>query len=147
MKKIESVALIILSSLLLTPILVHAESSPNMIKYAKLYADSTGITHFKDEQISFGEPNADGARFTPLTLATQVGHLLLPVNFKADWHPAPRKQWIFVLTGTVEVEAQDGEIRQLSSGSIAFVEDTIGKGHQTRNVGDEPVLIAWVPVD
>ena len=59
-----------------------------------------------------------------------------------DWHPAPRRQWIFILSGTLEVEVQDGEVRQFPSGSILFVEDTTGKGHKTRVVGGAAVLAA-----
>jgi quercetin dioxygenase-like cupin family protein len=63
-----------------------------------------------------------------------------------DWHPAPRRQWLFVLSGTLEVEVQDGEVRQFQVGSIIFVEDTEGKGHKTRVVGKEAFVAAVVPV-
>lgn len=133
--------------LILVPTAVHSQESRDSINYVRLYADSAGVTHFMDEKIELGDPMPLGVRTTAFTSATQVGHLLIPSGFDQDWHPAPRRQWIYVLSGTLEVEAQDGEKREFLVGSIFFVEDTTGKGHQTRNLGEEDVLIAWVPID
>jgi hypothetical protein len=37
------------------------------------------------------------------------------------------------LTGEVEFETSDGDIRRLPAGSVVLVEDTTGKGHITRH--------------
>lgn len=123
-----------------------SQSASNLISYARVTSDNAGVTHFVDEQLAPTVANELGALTTPLATAESVGYLLLPVGYDQDWHPAPTRQWIFVLSGTGEIEVQDGEIRTLTAGSIIFVEDITGKGHKTRNVGNETIVIAWVPV-
>jgi len=124
----------------------ETQVNPNLISYFRVTSDSAGVTHFIDEQLTPTVANELGALTTPLFAAESIGYMLLPVGYDEDWHPAPTRQWIFVLSGTGEIEAQDGEIRSLTAGSIVFVEDTTGKGHKTRNVGNETIVTAWVPV-
>ena len=40
----------------------------------------------------------------------------------------------------------DGTVRRFGSGAARLVEDTTGKGHTTRAVGNAPVLTAVVPL-
>ena len=40
------------------------------------------------------------------------------------------------ILGTVEVTVSDGEVRQFGPGSVALLEDTVGKGHVTHAVSD-----------
>lgn len=49
-----------------------------------------------------------------------------------DWHPAPRRHLVVLLTGEVEIEAGDGKKLTLNPGGMVLVEDTAGKGHITR---------------
>jgi hypothetical protein len=44
----------------------------------------------------------------------------------------------------MEVEVSDGEARHLEPGAIVLVEDTDGRGHVSRVVGDADVLSAVV---
>jgi quercetin dioxygenase-like cupin family protein len=47
-----------------------------------------------------------------------------------DWHAhVPRRQWVIVLSGRVEVTTSDGERRQFGPGAFVLVEDIVGKGH------------------
>ena len=48
------------------------------------------------------------------------------------------------LAGEIEVEASDGEVRRFGPGSVTLVEDTTGKGHRSRVVGDTTALLAVV---
>lgn len=49
-----------------------------------------------------------------------------------DWHNAPYKQYIFYLSGAVEVTASNGQQKIFTAGDILLVEDVFGKGHTTR---------------
>jgi uncharacterized cupin superfamily protein len=51
----------------------------------------------------------------------------------------PRRQLFVVLSGEVEVEMSDGTRRTGTPGMVALLEDTTGRGHVTRTVGDAPV--------
>ena len=51
-----------------------------------------------------------------------------------------------VLTGSMEVEADDGEKRTFTPGSVLLVTDVDGLGHRTRGVGEQEVFLVWVPI-
>lgn len=84
-----------------------------------------------------------------LTAPQAAAHIVfaqLPVGTFIDWHPAPRRQYVIILSGQLEIGLGDGSIRQFGPGDARLVEDTTGKGHTTRVVGSEPVLTAVVPL-
>jgi len=49
-------------------------------------------------------------------------------------HRAPQRQFIFVTSGTGEIELSDGTRHRFSPGDVLFVEDTTGEGHVTRTL-------------
>ena len=69
-----------------------------------------------------------------------------PAGWHGDWHPAPRRQLMFMLVGELEVRVSDGQVRRLSAGDVFLVEDTVGKGHVSTVVGDVRCFIANVPL-
>jgi quercetin dioxygenase-like cupin family protein len=119
------------------------------LTYATLYTGSDTKTHFKEEAMPW-HPVASAAteppHVTPLHAAPHIGFLHSPVGRTTDWHPAPRKQFVMVLTGSMEVEAGDGEKRTFTPGSVLLVTDGDGMGHKTRVVGAQEVLLVWVPI-
>lgn len=103
------------------------------MKITRLYSDNNGETHFEDIDI----PLQDGGDIGRLSDILPVKGMMLrenPGNYFYDWHPAPRKQYIVMLEGLLEVLVSDGEQRSFSSGDILLVEDLEGKGHKS-----------WVP--
>lgn len=114
------------------------------MKYTRVYTDKDGESHFEDVEVAFNSvdfappaPPLDLSSFTP---ATQFGFLRAPVGWFGDWHPAPCRQIMFYLAGEIEAETSDGEVRRFGPGSVTLVEDTSGKGHKSRVVGDTGVL-------
>ncbi|MGH7932165.1 MAG: hypothetical protein ACREQN_03250 [Candidatus Binataceae bacterium] len=63
-----------------------------------------------------------------------------------DWHPAPRRQYVIVVSGQVEIGFGDGTVRRFGPGQARLVEDTTGKGHTTRYIGPGPVITATIPL-
>ena len=116
------------------------------LRYSVLFADQQGVTHFRDEYLAWqkGAGNAGGLQ-TPYLNAEKIGFLRLPPGLSADWHPAPGKRFIMVLSGIGQVEAGDGERRTFEPGSVLLVTDTQGPGHRTIVVGEQDVFVAWVP--
>jgi hypothetical protein len=49
-----------------------------------------------------------------------------------DKHRAPQRQFIFVVTGSGEIELDDGSRHGFGPGALMFFEDTTGAGHITR---------------
>lgn len=119
--------------------------------YTRIFSDEAGETHFDDVEISLGERSI-GALIPPLGCSESFGaesgyFLTFPPEIFIDWHPAPKRLFHFFLAGQCEVEVSDGSIRTFRQGDIVLVEDTLGKGHTTRN--NEPVttVMAVVAID
>ncbi len=55
-----------------------------------------------------------------------------------DWHPAPRKQYVITLTGSVEFEFGNGDILVVHPGDVFLANDLEGKGHKWKIVGNTP---------
>src|SRR5712691_4805884 len=119
-----------------------------MNAYTRLFVDANGESHFEDVEIELNSteyappaPPLDVSSFTP---ATQFGFMRAPAGWSSTWHPSSARNLFFVLSGEWEVIASDGETRRFAAGSVLLVEDTSGKGHASRVVGDTESLAAMV---
>ena len=63
-----------------------------------------------------------------------------------DWHNAPRRQYVITLSGQGEVELAGGKKIHLGPGHIELAEDTTGKGHITRTIGNEDRITITLPL-
>jgi hypothetical protein len=118
------------------------------MKYTRIYADSNGESHFEDVEVELKEvnfvPPAPPVNLSSFNPASQYCFLESPAGWYGDWHPTPQRQLFFFLSGEVEIEVSDGEIRQFGPGSITFQEDMVGKGHASRVLGDDIARMAVV---
>jgi hypothetical protein len=118
------------------------------MKFTRLYSDDDGDSHFEDLKLEFGTvdfaPPAPPLNVSFIGEAGQCFILMAPSGWKGYWHPAPSRQLHFYLSGEIEAQVSDGEKRRIRAGEIALVEDTKGKGHRSRVVGDGSVIIAVV---
>ena len=116
----------------------------NTLKYVRIYSDSLGESHFEDLKIDLNEidfaPPAPPIFTSDLNYSSRYGFLSVLPEWKSEWHLAPKRQFVIYLSGIIEAEVSDGEIRQFGPGSITLVEDTFGKGHKSRAVGIEQVV-------
>jgi hypothetical protein len=112
------------------------------MKYFRIYTGSDGLSHFEDVddgKAPAGVPDparviaAEGVEFRHAA----AGHVM-------DYHPAPRRQFVITLSGNAEIEASDGETRGVGPGSIMLADDTTGKGHITRVVGNAERIYLFV---
>ena len=60
---------------------------------------------------------------------------------EVDWHNPPRRLLVLWLTGEVEFETSDGDIRRLAAGSVVLAEDTTGKGHISRHPPEGQLVV------
>jgi quercetin dioxygenase-like cupin family protein len=118
------------------------------MQYVRIFSDPAGETHFATIEVALHwadfappAPPVQLADFTPAVRSTFVA---VPAGWEGDWHPAPRRQWFIMLAGTWEVTVSDGEVLRFMPGAAVLVEDTTGKGHITRIVGDEEARAAVV---
>ncbi len=114
------------------------------LPYVHLYADADGVSHFRDEQLTI-QSTASGPAALTISQAPGATLLALKHGAKEDWHRAPRRMYLIALTGMSEVTAGDGQVRRFGPGSIVLMDDTTGKGHITRAVGNQDHIALTVP--
>ena len=104
-----------------------------------LYTSDDGQAHFDDLNVPAGEVE---------TVALKAGADMTfhssPDGSFSDWHTSPRRQYVMVLSGQIEIGIGDGTLRRLGPGDILQVEDLTGQGHTTRSVGNR--MSATVPL-
>lgn len=118
------------------------------MRYTHLYVDTNGDSRFEDARLPMDE-DASGPGVAELVSGDQlVGalrFLRLPPGWFQEQRPAHNRRWLLVLSGVMDVEASDGEVRRFGPGSVLLVEDTHGLGHRGRVVGG-PAEIAIAPL-
>ena len=75
----------------------------------------------------------------------RVRFVELPEGYDQDWHNAPKRQIVILLSGVVEVRTSDNQIRQWGAGDVLLADDVSGKGHQTRAINGS-VRMVYVPL-
>ncbi len=106
------------------------------MKYVRTFATAEGESHFEDvdvvaemAQVVPGRPAFE----TGGAVATSGARLMhIDADWDGSWHPTPKRWFIATLAGTMEVTTSDGETRCFGPGSLWLLEDTTGKGHNTR---------------
>lgn len=115
------------------------------VRYFRIYAGADGESHFEDIDVKLAS-QARGSDVSAMYPAEGVIFRRSPADQFIDWHPAPRRQFVVTLSGHAEVEASDGEVRQIGPGTVMLAEDVTGKGHITRGTGTEERLSLFIPV-
>ena len=111
-------------------------------RYTKVVCTEDGGSAFEDADIQLAEQQvADGVppMFVGGLSSSARVVFLRSAEFDSDPHPAPRRQWVVMLRGAIEVEVSDGTRRRFEPGDLVLVTDTTGRGHVTLAVGDPPL--------
>jgi quercetin dioxygenase-like cupin family protein len=101
----------------------------------RLYTGPDGQTHAEEIEAKFTVGSTTDA-FRMLGVSGAELHRA-PAGRVSDWHTAPRRQYVITLSGRGELEVAGGKKIPVEPGNIELVEDTTGKGHITRVVGQE----------
>lgn len=122
-----------------------AVQADDTLSFTILTVDATGESCFRQSELDFN-PWVSG-----LAMASFEEPAVSIRFFRAgpDWemdelHYAPKRQYLLVLQGTLEIRTSTGDTRLFTEGDVLLVEDTYGKGHRTRNAGGSELLLAWV---
>ena len=103
------------------------------MRYTRIYADAAGQSHFDDMDVELTESNfappAPPVNLSSFGLALQYAFLSFPAGWRGDWHPTPRRQFFFFLSGEVAVQVGDGQVRHFGTGCVVLAEDTTSNGH------------------
>ncbi len=116
------------------------------MKITRLYTGSDNESHFEDIEIELGD-TGDIGQLSDQLEATGIIFRHTGPDYDYDWHNAPRRQYILMLDGAVDVEVGDGTVRRFSTGDILLVEDTTGHGHKSKAVNNQPRTSVFVTLD
>jgi hypothetical protein len=117
-----------------------------------LYTDTDGRARFREQPIPLTEGKPQ-ARLSALMPSGGLQLRMSPVGFRSEFHCTGAPQWLFVLGGMMEIGLQDGSTRLFKPGDHFYSADTLPEGatfdpqlhgHCSRQVGDEPLVTAFV---
>ena len=117
-----------------------------------LFTDTDGRARFREHAIALPE----GTPSSMLSALMPSGGLQLrhsPAGFRSSFHVTTTPQWVFILSGRMEIHLQDGSSRVFGPGQHFYSADTLPvgaafdphvHGHWSRQVGDQPLITAFV---
>jgi hypothetical protein len=117
-----------------------------------LYTGEDGRARFREQAIALSEGTPQ-ARLSPLAPSGGLQLRMSPVGFRSEFHCTTAPQWLFVLSGAIEIGLRDGSTRLFGPGQHFYAADTVPPGvpfdpqlhgHWSRQVGDEPLVTAFV---
>jgi len=117
-----------------------------------LFTDTDGRARFRDETVPLPE-GTPAARLSPLMPSGGFQLRESPVGFRSQFHCTGAPQWLFVLSGQMEIGLQDGSSRTFGPGAHFYSADTLPEGatfdpavhgHWSRQVGDQPLVTLFV---
>lgn len=107
------------------------------MKITRIYTGPDNQSHFEDIEVPLQDGGPAG-RMSAFQKATGVIFRETDGSYHFDWHNAPRRQYVVILDGEVEIEIGDGSKRIFRTGDILLAEDTTGQGHISRAVAGKP---------
>ena len=120
------------------------------IKVVRIYCDAAGESHFDETEIPTLEAvirtHATAQFIDEIPLERMKLFEITKERPNADWHPAPKRQFVLHVQGSSEIEVSDGQRKTLGPGDLLYVEDTSGKGHKLWKVDAPNRIIMNLPV-
>jgi quercetin dioxygenase-like cupin family protein len=110
----------------------------------RVVAGDDGKTRFEDFEVEFVhiEGVVEGAVFDAYPLgAADSAVVSFEPGFVAPFHNTPGPTWMFVMSGRMALGVSDDQWIELVPGDMIHMLDATGEGHQSRVVGDEPVVM------
>jgi hypothetical protein len=118
----------------------------------ELFTDTDDRARFRESEIALpeGTPTAMLSALMP-SGGYQLRHS--PVGFRSNFHCTITPQWVFILSGQMEIGLQGGASRVFSAGEHFYSADTLPTGatfdtaihgHWSRQLGNEPLVTLFV---
>ena len=129
----------------------HTGATPAFARVT-LFTDTDGRARFREDSMALteGTPTSTLSALMP-SGGYQLRHS--PVGFRSSFHCTTTPQWVFILSGRMEIGLQDGSSRTFAAGQHFYSADTVPEGvafdaavhgHWSRQVGDEPLVTLFV---
>ena len=117
-----------------------------------LFTDSDGRARFRETSIPLSEGKPE-ARLSALMASGGFQLRHSPVGFRSTFHCTGTPQWVFILSGQMEIGLQDGSSRVFSPGQHFYSADVLPDGatfdpqlhgHWSRQVGADGLTTLFV---
>jgi hypothetical protein len=119
------------------------------VLYHRIYPDTQGNSHFDtvtvEQSRAQAAPPAAPFYVSGDKPATKYRFYTFEPGWIGELHPAPTRQFLALMSGRVEMETTDGTVRRFAPGDLVLLEDTSGKGHVTRNIGEGYAMFLVIP--
>jgi hypothetical protein len=107
----------------------------------RIYTGNDGESHFEDLDLPMDTTQRRAT--SAVIAATQAAFGISDALEPQDWHHAPRRQLVAVLSGVLEIECGDGSLARFAAGDTFVADDLAGRGHLTRDL-EGPVRLLYV---
>ena len=126
-----------------------ADTAPGAQKHTpvmitRLYTGPDGQTHAEEIDAKFAPTGGNDVYRLMANSGAEIHRA--PPGRVANWHTAPRRQYVITISGHGEIELTGGKKIEVGPGSIELAEDLTGKGHITRTVGAEDRVTIQIPL-
>jgi len=112
-----------------------------------LHGDAAGETHLTPIEFPERESYAGTVRgITDIPVTTRGMGQFIGKKPDVGVHNAPRRQFLVVLQGELEIVTTLGQSDRLRPGDVLLADDGGSKGHISRDVGDEPLMLMAIGV-
>lgn len=119
------------------------------MKITQFVATDSGGSHFEEIDIPLLNEREGADGFTLMASemfsSDTICFVSLPADLDQDWHQAPARQLVLLISGTVEVTTTDDAVRRWQAGDVFMAADVTGRGHKTRVI-DGPATVLFVPL-
>jgi len=121
----------------------------------ELYTQADGHAQFREYPVPL-DLGSELALLSEVFKVPGIQFRYSPVGFRFPFHCSPKPQWVFILSGEMEIGLQDGTSRIFKPGQHFLSADTLPSGaifdasihgHWSRQVGDEPLVTLFVKTD
>lgn len=117
-----------------------------------LYTGADGRAKFKEQPLALHEGTPE-ARLSAILPATGYQLRHSPIGFRSGFHCTPRPQWVFILSGEMEIGLQDGSARVFRPGDHFYSADVLPEGetfdparhgHRSAQRGSHPLVTLFL---
>src|SRR3974377_2105221 len=122
------------------------QANDERVTCLRIFADANGETPMEDVERTL-QPRKLFKDNPPLRLSDNLAAAWcnichVPTGMcEVGWHNPPQRLLVLWLTGGVEFETSEGDIRRLTAGSVVLAEDTTGKGHISRHPPEGQLVV------
>ena len=121
-------------------------------KQITLFTNSKGLAEFGEQYVELNQ----GSEQARLSMLMQSGGYQIrhsPVGFQSEFHVSTYPQWVFILSGQMQIGLQDGSSKTFSPGEHFYSNDLLPNGatfdskihgHWSKQVGDSPLVTLFV---